>query len=312
MAPLSSSASPALASAPSRGPIQRLPGIAPKLSYVGRRFHAWWEGYAFDPYVERRSVLLQHSRAGRPLASLDDQADLVAEAIWGPGRIEPGSPAWTLHLARSLMIDTHARVAVLGAGRGAPLFDLKTGTRWRTTGYTRRACPAQGVRLIDYSHLRKRAGRNTMDGGMILFEAHRESDVVQPFRLLSDLIGAGGKGVAVDFTVPRREIRLKSAFASPWQGVAHPAATLREAAEKSRFDVIGEVDDTPTFIPLVRQGWAGWRSAWQILNGVADNRQRAGLVTLLGTHANLWAERLEALEAGYLQVTRLILEKRHH
>ena len=177
------------------------------------------------------------------------------------------------------------------------------------TGYTRRACPVSGVKLIDYSHLRKRNGRATMDGGMILFEAHRESDITLPFRLMADLLVPGAKAVAVDFTVPRREIRLKAAFANPWHGVAQPTEVLRNAAQSAGLDVVSEVNDTPTFLPLISRGWAGWRSAWQILNGVADNRQRAGLITLLGVHANLWAERLEAMQAGYLQVTRFTLEK---
>ena len=293
----------------SRSTIQRLPGISPKLAYIGRRFHAWWEGFAFDEALERQSILLQHSRPGRALSTISDQADLVAEVIWGAGRIEPGSPAWTLHLARSLMIDTKARVGVLGAGRGAPLNDLKTGTRWQVTGYARRACPYPGVRLNDYSYMRNRHVRADMAGAMILFEAHRESDAAIPFAMMDRLLMPGGKAVAVDFTIPRREVRLNAAFASPWQGNPQPISVLREAAAKVGLEIVSEIDDTPTFIPLIQQGWAGWRAAWQILNGTEDNRLRSSLITLLGAHAMLWAERLEAMQAGYLQVTRLVLEK---
>lgn len=290
-------------------PLIPLPGIQPKLAYASRRFHAWWEGYAFDPVIERRAIMLHRVKSGRHLTTLADQADLVAEAIWGHNRLEPGTPAWTLHLARSLMIDTRAKVAVFGAGRGGPLQDLKAGTRWNIQGYGRRASSEGRLAVNEYGRIRQKINKPTMGGGMIIFEGHREPDATALYKLMFEMLVPGAKAVIVDFTVPRREVRLKSAFTAPWQGSPRPAHEVSTALTEAGFTLTGEIDETAIYLPLIAHGWAGWRSAWQILNAIEDNRQRAALLNLMSTHANIWAERYEALQAGYLQVTRFLMEK---
>ncbi len=287
----------------------RLPGLQPKIAYAGRRFHAWWEGYGFDPTFERTELLLHHSRQGLPLNSITDQADMVSEAIWGYGRIEPGSPAWSMHLARSLMINTNARVGVFGAGRGAPLRDLKKGTRWRLSGFGRHAKSLRSLPYKDYNLARQRMNKPVFDGGMMLFELHRESEPENMLRLMYEMLLPGAKATIVDFSIVRKGVRLKSAFEAPWQGVPQQAAFYEAGARNVGFEVTGQVDDTQMFIPLITRGFAGWRSAWQILENISDNRQRAALLRLMSDHAAVWAERYDAMRSGQLIVTRIMVEK---
>ncbi len=286
----------------------RLPGITPKLSYVGRRFYAWWEGYGFDPALERRVVLLKPG-AAKSLSTMTDRADFVAESVWGPGRTMPGSPAWTLHLARSLMIDSKAKVGLFGAERGAVLRDLSAGTKWSISGFTRNISKVRNGNIQDYTKVRQRIGKPVFDGAIMLFELHHEVEPAQLMRLLAEKMKPGAKAVIVDFTCLRKNVRLKSAFAAPWQGTLRQAAEYENLIEGAGLLVVSTMDETSQYLPLVARGWAGWRYAWQILSDVGDNRQRATLLGLMGNYAALWAERHDAMRSGHLQVTRLMIEK---
>ena len=237
-----------------------LPGVRPKMALVSRRFFAWWEGLAFDPILERSAILLEQSRRGNRLATLADQADLVAETIWGHGRLEPGSPAWTMHAARSLMVETNAHVAVLGAGRGAPLSDLGHGTRWRVTGFAERPCRMpRGRRVIAYDRARRRLTRAQMAGALAFFELHRDPEPASVFNLLHEIVEPGGKLAVVDYTIDRRGFRLKGAFEAPWSGAPRTIDEIAKIARDCGFRITGRGGWTPRCFCLwsLRVGPAG-------------------------------------------------------
>lgn len=286
-----------------------LPGLRPKVAYAGKRFNAWWEGYAFDPAYERRATLIRQSRKGMALGTTSDQADLVAETIWGPGRLEPGNVSWMAHISRALMIDTKASVLVYGAGRGGPIQDLRRTAHWSLTGYGRRASTDMNVRVTSYDRARRRAGRPRFQGGMLLFDLHTDPEPVTLMKMFADMIQPGGKAILVDYSVERRDLRLRGAFQQPWTGLARPVEDYRQAAEQAGFTIGIEIDETSQFMPLVENGWAGWRSAVRMLNEIKDNRERAALMAMFSRYAGLWADRYEAMEAGLLRVSRLTLEK---
>lgn len=288
----------------------RLPGVMPKLDYAGRRFYAWWEGYGFDPGLERRAVLLQPGSA-KSLSTMTDRADYVSEVVWGPGRLMPGSATWSMQLARSLMIDARAKVVLFGAERGGMLQDLGKGTRWSVTGYAKRTTLSRAGNLQNYAKVRRRLGKPTFDGALMLFELHHEAEPTQLLRLMAEKMKPGSKGLVVDFTSLRKNVRLKSAFAAPWQGSLRQAVDYENVLDGVGLTVTSTVDETKSYIPLVARGWAGWRYAWQILSDVGDNRQRATLLRLMGEYAALWAERHDAMQSGQLQVTRFMVEKSH-
>ena len=56
----------------------KLPGLRAKLAFAGRKFHAWWEGYAFDEAAERAALQSKFAIGGA-----NAPEEIIAEAIWG-------------------------------------------------------------------------------------------------------------------------------------------------------------------------------------------------------------------------------------
>lgn len=283
-------------------------GLGAKLAYARKRAYAWWEGVRFDPMLERRAVLLR-PRQACDLSILTERADFVAQVIWGPGRLAPGSPAWSMHLARTLMLEEKAKLGIFGAERGRAVRDLLEGTRWQVRGLARKNHRAYGISVEDYGRVSRRLNRPTLNGAMMLFDLHNDPEPSSTLKLMSEMMVPGAKAAVVEFTTARRNFRLKSAFAAPWDGVLRQPAEYERALGDVGLKVVSTVDDTNDYIPLIARGWSGWRYAWQILSDVPDRRQCAALQQLMKDHAAIWAERHDALRAGQMQVTRFMVEK---
>ncbi len=274
----------------------KLSGLRAKLAFAGRKFHAWWEGYNFDETAERAAVAAQFAGGdARP----PDQ--IVAEAIWGEGRLEPGAPIWTMRLARMLALPVRANVIVFGAGAGAPLNDLKHGTRWKVSGLTRAKHVAGGA-LRSYNMAGPRVNKAGAAGALSFFELHRDALPAAFVGLAADLLLPGAKAAFVDFAVARRGARLRSCFPSTQHGAPKTESEYADTLRENGFAVADIIDETPAFMSLIVEGWAGWRSAYAAIADIDDARLRADLMRALAAHAGLWAERFDALKSGQLRV----------
>ena len=78
--------------------------------------------------------------------------------------------------------------------------------------------------------------------------------------------------------------------------------SLIESAGLRVFDTF---EETRSFTPLIVEGWTRWRAAYEFGRDMKDPRKRASYIRMLSIFAKLWAERLDALKAGQLQVTRI-------
>lgn len=271
------------------------------LAFNRRKFHAWWEGFAFDDVAERAAILAQFPGANG--ASGRAANELIAESIWGDGRLEPGSPAWTMRFARLLSLPVRANVIIFGAGAGAPLADLKHGTRWKASGFTRNENFAHGE-LRSYDAALNQLHKASAAGALSFFELHKESDPLAFARFASELMLPGAKAVFVDFTVARKGARLRSCFPRSKDGAPRVRAEFQNALSEAGFTVSDIADETAAFLPLIAQGWAGWRRAYAGISNLENVKTRADLMHALAAHARLWAERFDALKSGQLQVTR--------
>lgn len=278
-----------------------------RLAFESRRFNAWWEGFAFDPAKERAAIAAS-AESARDLVGPHDQA--IATAIWGEGRLDPGDPAWTMRHARTLGVALKAEIVVLGAGLGAPVKDLKNGTRWKLSGYARIKDRIKGLDVIPYEAALSRINRASADGGLCFFELHRDFDPAMIALFAAELVKPNAPFAFIDFTVARKGARLKSCFADPWGGSPRQSDQLAELLEKSGFRVADSVDETRAFLPLVSRGWSRWRQAYARALEISDRRGRADFVRLLAQYAHLWAERFDAIKAGQLQVTRFQVRRK--
>lgn len=276
-------------------------GLRDRLTYESRRFNAWWEGYAFDPAAERAAIATAADK-GIAIDGPLDQA--IALSIWGDGRLDPGDAAWTMRHARTLGVALKAQIVVLGAGAGAPIRDLKNGTRWKLSGYSRIRDKVKGLDVIPYEAALTRINRASADGGLCFFELHRDVDPAMIALFAAELVKPNAPFAFVDFTVARKGARLKNCFADPWGGAPRQADQFADLIEKSGFRLTDSADETRAFLPLVSRGWARWRIAYNRALEFSDRRGRADYVRLLAQYAHLWAERFDAIKAGQLQVTR--------
>jgi hypothetical protein len=271
-----------------------------RLTLASRRFNAWWEGYGFNA-DEERAALAATVRAQAPEIPAQD---LVASAIWGDGRLDPGDASWTMRHARTLGVGLRARVAVLGAGVAGSLRDLKTGTQWRVSGYSRSPEQAKGLRIFPYETAMSRIARGAAEGGLCFFELHRDPDPAMIALFAAELVKPAAPFCFVDFAAARRGARLKSCFEAPWTGSLRTADQLAEILDHAGFRVADMTDETRAFLPLITRGWSKWKSAYAKAGAVPGAAGRAAHVAMLGRYAHLWAERFDALKAGQLQVIR--------
>ena len=278
-----------------------------RLKFESRRFNAWWEGYAFDDRAERATIAAEADAARAPEGPFEQD---IAQSIWGEGRLDPGDPAWSMRHARTLGVALKAEIVILGAGAGAPVKDLKHGTRWRLSGYSRIPSKIKGLDVIPYEAALTRINRASADGGLCFFELHRDQDPAMIALFAAELVKPNAPVAFVDFTTARRGARLKSCFVEPWGGSPRQADQFAELLEKSGFRVNDTVDETRAFLPLVSRGWAHWRSAYSRALEFSDRRLRADYLHLLAQYAHLWAERFDAIKAGQLQVTRILARRK--
>lgn len=275
--------------------------VALRFALEGRRFNAWWEGFAFDENAERAQLIRERTRARAP-ARLPVHQE-TSQAIWGEGRFDPGDAAWTMRHARTLGADLKAAVVMLGAGAGGPVRDLKNGTRWKLTGYSRVAARIKALDVSPYEVALSRINRAGADAGLCFFELHRDTDPAMIAMFAAELVKPNAPFVFVDFTVARKGARLKSCFADPWDGAPRQSDQLSELLDRAGFRVADMNDETRAFLPLISRGWANWRRAYQRAMALSAT-ERVESLRSLSAYAHIWAERFDAIKTGQLQVTR--------
>ncbi|MDZ7628850.1 MAG: hypothetical protein U5J99_10660 [Parvularculaceae bacterium] len=273
-----------------------------RMALAARRFNAWWEGYAFDAAAER-AELFRALRARREGARLPPHQD-ISQSIWGEGRFDPGDAAWSMRHARTLGAALKAQVVVLGAGAGGPIKDLKNGTRWKITGYSRIAERIKSLDVSPYETALSRINRAGADAGLCFFELHRDADPAMIAMFAAELVRPNAPFVFVDFTVARKGARLKSCFADPWDGAPRQPDQVSEMLDRAGFRVGDANDETRSFLPLITRGWARWRTAYQRALDFPKGEARSDYLRLLSAYAHIWAERSDAIKAGQLQVMR--------
>lgn len=275
----------------------KLPTMGARLAFAGRRFHAWWEGYAFDEVTERASL-----QANLPIgggASGRPPHEIVSEAIWGAGRLEPGSAAYTMRYARMLSLPVKARAVVFGAGAGGPLDDLDHGTRWKVKGFTHSSSAAGGA-LKPYGEALGRINKSGADGAISFFQLTSDANPLVFAEFAAEFLDTGAKAVFADFAVVRKGARLPKCF--PAGAMPKTESEYRDALRAAGFVIEEAGDDTPAFLPLIGQAWSSWRRAYDAIGAIEDNVLRAALLRSMSQQAKLWAERYEALKSGQLRV----------
>ena len=209
-----------------------------------------------------------------------------------------------MRFARGLSIPVRAPIVVLGAEAGGILRDLKTSTRWKVSGFSSYTGNARGVDLNSYEQVMSRINKASAKAGLCMFELYKDPDPKAFVGFAAELVGTGAPMTFVDFTAARKGRGLKSCFATPWTGVPKLSSEVASIIESADFRIVDTSDESHVFAPLIAQGWARWKNAYNEASSITDLAIRAEYLQTLSRYAHLWAERLDALRAGQLQVTR--------
>ena len=275
-----------------------LPDLRARMTYAGRRFHAWWEGFAFDAHFERADIVLNHAKIADILVDESATASVISELVWGAGHCEPGGPSWSMALARTLPpAAKDKKTLILGANAAIIRHDLRAVF----------SGPIDIAELGVYNL--SSAYAEYYDRGLCVFPFYRDEDVAAASAALAGVMASRGRVSLVDFTIAHERTSIPAAFVKPWGGAPSYTGLFGDYLRAADFIIDQTVDETERFMPLIAHGWAGWRHAWQLLRGVSNDHHRAALTAALETYASMWAERYEALRTGQLRVTRFDLRK---
>ncbi|MEL6370910.1 MAG: hypothetical protein AAFR03_09340 [Pseudomonadota bacterium] len=276
-----------------------------EVMFAAQRFNAWWEGYAFDPDTTRQAISKRMSFASVPVANSAPPREIINSTIWGGGREDPGDASWSLKCARTLGLPLKATVAVLGAGGGAPLADLKAGSRWKLHGFAATRAGQGRFKVTDYQSAMSNFNRAICDGGICFFDLHKERDPTALALFAAELSKPNAPFCFIDFTTYRQWARFERCFDHPLSGTVVTADRLTRTLEGVGFRVTDTTDETRAFLPLVSEGWGRWRKAYDYVDTLTNTKQQAEYLHALSRMARLWAERFEALKSGQLRVTRI-------
>lgn len=308
------------------------------------RLKAWWEGY--DPAELARLLREREPRVERPVkapppppgAVMPDDIDLpfdpwdegrieIAQYVWGEGFCGPGGPEHIVSMSKLLALSPEMSLLEIGAHLGGPARTLaeKFGT-W-VTGYE------ESPRLVELANekslmtgLAKKAVINVFDPTSVesfdrkfdralakeaLFTIEKKAHLLN---LLEEHLKPGGLFLITDFVLTSESVIGTDAYKA-WRASEAArrkphmvtAKELADMCKKARFTLRVDEDVTKDYIELVNRAWTGADRVAARLQGREDGE--ALLKTLL-KEAEFWNLRVSMLEAGHLQIRRLVGSKR--
>lgn len=278
--------------------------LRPRARRLGRRFHAWWEGYVLDE---------SGSQPAPPPEAVSAAAEVwtaprikVAEMVWGDGFAFPGGVDHIVGLVKPLGLTPEKSLLYLGAGLGGgPRAIAKTFGTW-TTGLE--ASPALAKAGMEYSKragLEEKALIREFDGETLelperKFHAVCLRNVLQGLRSRERLLDEIAKALR-----PEGHLLISdfagSAQPAPAPGGAKPVVLneLVRRLEERQFDVRIAEDNTAELRTLVIKGWA------DLAANLAGKSLDPVEAPALARELALWQARLAAFAAGTLQVVRV-------
>jgi cyclopropane fatty-acyl-phospholipid synthase-like methyltransferase len=242
----------------------------------------------------------------------------LAERLWGEGFLEPVDAGTVLAMARPLGLAPTRRVLEVGSGLGGPARVLA-----RATGATVQGVEADPV-LADIGAARCRAAnlacraevrafdpeRAVFDGGYdaaivrgALLGVSRKNELIEA---IAGAVEPAAPVLIVAFVL--RHSGQLAGLVEEWRqaepGPVHPwALTQLVDRLKSRgFALRGREDVSESYADAARAGWRRFQAA------LPELEMDEALRTALFRESGLWAKRLAALDAGELQIYRLLAD----
>ena len=304
---------------------------APAGHSLGKRLHAWWEGYDLPP-VEAESQppvepAASSGSGGVVAATVPDPWSKsrikIAEMIWGDGFNFPGSAEHVVELVKPFGLTKEKSLLDLGCGLGGGTRAIaKEFGTWVEGMEQSPALARAGMELSEKAGLGKKATVSPYDPMKVFFTPRRYDAAFARMVLwqLADkkrMLGEIDKGLKSQGQLTFTEYVIKPGAAGAaglgaWLKAEHCAnmpCTLKDVTkmlEELKIDIRIAEDMTADFRRLVTQGWA---KAVELLGngaaGLAPEEAQA-----LVHEAELWRMRIGLIDSGTLQVARFFGIKR--
>ena len=292
-----------------------------------RKFSAWWEGDAYEP-----SAVVEVEGVAAVAEGLDEVTSVsesvlamaVAQAVWGQGYLDPGSPSYYEDVARPLMLNKDMSAAYIGAGLGGPARDIVRAFDTWITGYEQdEGAISEGQRQNEMAGMAKKVTLNRYDPASPKFpkkkyQAVVASSVLHKLEKLSPFIDSvtlslkgGGTFLFTDYVIKMdglSEDKLEQLFPVGDQSAYWTHKNYSDAITDAGLALRFQDDLTETYMSLIQGANPLWSKLQSELEGESAFLKSA-IYGAVGTEQAKWAARLDALKAGELAIYRYMAVK---
>ncbi len=307
-------------------PLER---IAPK-DFKGK-LSAWWEGIDYVPPPPGASEEDDHAGEAdvNPFQGVSETlvAMAFAQGLWGGGCLGPGDANFYTDLIKNLFLTNEKSLAILGSGLAGPARHIVRETDVWTTGFeSRDIAIEESNRQCVQNGMAKKITISAYDPETVELPEDKYNSIVSfeeflfvqnKSRLIEQAAGSlkyTGSLLLTDYVALKDDLdedNLALMFPRLWGEVSLWSAEQYTAAiQESGLTFRISEDVTPRYAKLIEQGWAQWRQLLSTLKSKdMSSAQEAAVLRMIGDQAALWANRLEAMNAGDIGVYRLLARK---
>lgn len=301
---------------------------------VRQKFRAWWHGTAIDSRAGGGAETRTHLSTPPPrsAATRDDGLLLLrlmlAELLWGEGRLGPGDDSLIVEPALGLGLTAKKGIAFLGVGLGGAARTLaeKTGVwvegfeahrRIAELGAKQCAAHASGskvtVRAVDPEALKLPKGKFSD-----LVSREALGAVGDKTRLLAEIAGAvkpGGSLLTTEWVALCHPLGAdeSAALGLPCAGRSEllSADALADMIKAAGFDISASENMTPLCLPLIAEGWGQLaRIVSRFTEASLGKHAFALCLRVIAEEAEIWARRFEACRRERIALQRITAVKR--
>lgn len=292
-----------------------------KLSFR-ERLMAWWEGYEPQSAPKPKVHVPTHEvRYEAPQQRWETMRLRLVQDVWGEGFSSPGGVEHVMNMVKFFGLDPAMSVIDLGAGLGGATRAMCESFGVWVNGFEADANLAEAANALSLkAGLAKRASVVAFDPATFTRKAksadcvfskeflYSVKDKKEFLKSVEAVMKSRGQLLFTDYVLA--EPHLRNANIESWIEIepngAHPWAEgdYRQVLEELHLDIRVVQDTTDSFQKMVTSSWAAFTRIAQTA-GLSPE-----IYPALGDEVELWARRMQALEAGDLKVCRIHALKR--
>jgi hypothetical protein len=294
-----------------------LPNAA-ALAAASTRFKAWWNG---EPVPETNLALVDGD-GSEPSAGVSDPARtriVAAEAMWGPGRLWPGSDGLDVRMCTSLGLKKAGRLVLLGLDAGAAAAAIVKDCDARVEGFdTDPLLVGLGGEAATAAKLAKKITLKTWDGAPGSLPKNRAEGLIAQWQgtdaarveamvfAMARTLKPGASALWLDMFAARADGVEAAWSGSPARGFIEESVFL-QALEPAGLTVRSEQDWTADLLNALEVTWARLREDWETCQASLIARGGSEAAAAALQEVVTWRARHGALANGRLTARRYVV-----